>query len=210
MTPLCFASLHLHQVGGGTFTLPDKARARHARTGSEFFRWMEDNFVVTAGGAVRRQADERRDVISMKRFLRELCHHPHLASRDHYVGLLAKNLKYPLDFAHKQYDRLVGRGRDRLDGDTLKREIQELTKRTDLIKKLVGNRFAHTADERRKNPLPKFEDLEKCIDFFEDFVKRYVLLLRGDSVANLLPTFQYDWKEIFRFAWIEDIQDPSR
>ena len=31
MTPLCFASLHLHQVGGGTFTLPDKARARHAR-----------------------------------------------------------------------------------------------------------------------------------------------------------------------------------
>ena len=84
---------------------------RLQNTGSDFFRWMEDNFVVTAAVAVRRQADERKDVISMKRFLKELCRHPHLASRDHYVGLLAKNPNYPLDFAHKQYDHLVGGGR---------------------------------------------------------------------------------------------------
>ena len=30
VTPLCFPSLHLHQVGGGTFTLLVSARARHA------------------------------------------------------------------------------------------------------------------------------------------------------------------------------------
>ena len=30
MTPLCFPNLHLHLVGGGTFTLLVSARARHA------------------------------------------------------------------------------------------------------------------------------------------------------------------------------------
>ena len=32
---------------------------------------------------------------------------------------------------------------------------------------------------------------------------RYKLVLEAVSMSSLLPTFQFDWKEVFYFSWIE-------
>lgn len=170
---------------------------------NEFFRWMRDNFVVCAGVAVRRQADRDHRSISMRRFLEELRSNPHLVSRKYFVDL-HKDSNVPENMAQRTYDRVVGESRNELDPTQVEHEIEELERRTDLIKHIVNKTFAHTDKKGPSKPPPEFKDLEGCIDFFEDLVKRYYLLLYARSLASLLPTFQYEWSDIFRFPWIED------
>ena len=91
---------------------------------------------------------------------------------------------------------------------SFKLKSHELTNRTARIKSLVDRKFAHT-DKRGAGAAPKFSDLEDCIEFFEKMVKRYVLLLRAESLTALMPFFQYDWQEVFRHPWLEDQRPAS-
>jgi hypothetical protein len=62
--------------------------------------------------------------------------------------------------------------------------------------------IAHTAIQQPKD-LPRFQDLDGAIDSLEAMALRYLHLFRGAVFpSGLLPAWQYDWKEIFRYPWI--------
>jgi hypothetical protein len=40
-------------------------------------------------------------------------------------------------------------------------------------------------------------------------VKRYLHLFRGAAPNAILPTWQYDWQDVFRYPWLEEIRQDS-
>jgi hypothetical protein len=63
--------------------------------------------------------------------------------------------------------------------------------------------IAHYDSRGLAQPTPKFSDISDCLAVLEKLVLRYVLLLNGAWQDSLLPTFQYDWKRVFRIPWID-------
>ena len=74
---------------------------------------------------------------------------------------------------------------------------------TQAIKDYANEKVAHNSKSPRPN-IPTFNDLDECIKIFEGLCIKYNLLIKLSSPAKLLPTWQYDWKEIFYHPWIEN------
>jgi hypothetical protein len=47
-------------------------------------------------------------------------------------------------------------------------------------------------------------DLRNCLLELDELVRKYLLLMKAEHKITLLPTFLYDWKSIFRLAWINN------
>ena len=55
----------------------------------------------------------------------------------------------------------------------------------------------------------RFNELTDAVQLLEKLTIKYVALIKAEVYSTLLPTFQYDWKEIFRFAWIEPARNDD-
>ena len=179
-----------------------ETNSRLLQTPSIVNSWMASGFAQSAALGVRRQADNRQDSVSLHRFLFELQKDPLLASRQHYISLF-ENPDIFGSLPDGQYDRLVGKDRPNPDPLEMKAEIRELIAKTDKIKHYVDKRVAHY-DQIGLQKAPTFNDLTDCLTLFERLIKKYKPLLTGANITNLLPTFQYDWKAVFKFPWLAD------
>ena len=69
------------------------------------------------------------------------------------------------------------------------------------MRQFVNRHVAH----RSRHPLrrlPTYEELNACVDLLEQLMKDYTLMLKADGLTRVLPTWQYDWKQIFLIPWI--------
>jgi hypothetical protein len=183
--------------------------SRLADTPSIFNQWMASNFIQAAAVSIRRQTDKNEDSISMHRFLLEVKQFPGLVSRDSVLNLYAStNSPLPpsvlADLANDAYDRYIGVGRTFPDPNQIQDEIDKLLDCAGGIKHYVDKRVAHYDRRGLKQPVPRFSDLEDCLALLEGKIKKYKTLLEGTGIAQMLPTFTYDWKAIFRFSWLDD------
>lgn len=81
--------------------------------------------------------------------------------------------------------------------------------RTQKLKSFVDHHVAHLGVEPVRD-LPKFQELDNAIDCLERLLKRYFHLFRGVALNSALPTWQYDWQEIFKFPWIGEGAQPEK
>jgi hypothetical protein len=171
------------------------------KTPSHFYQWMGTNFVASAAVAVRRQADVDNHAISMRRLLEELKTYPQLFSRGYHTGLYTTP-GMPKGFPDENYDRIVGKGRNELDSVAIQRDIDELMVKTECIKHYVDRKIAHYDPRGLSQAVPTFNDLEDAIKYLDMLVCRYNLIIKATSMSTLMPTFQYDWQEIFKIPWM--------
>lgn len=138
--------------------------------------------------------------------MEEIKRFPEIVSRVHHVNLCSASNPYlPPEFHERSFDRLVGNGRAEIDPAAVQEEIDRLRAVAKNIEHYSDRRFAHY-DSRGVAQRPTFNEIGESLAVCEDLIKRYKILLDGVSIANLLPTFQYDWKEIFTYAWIEPVK----
>jgi hypothetical protein len=174
---------------------------------SEFFEWMASTFAHSSALAVRRQLDIKRPSISLCRFLLELQKFPDLISRQYHCTLYAPSgeaieTANKIKMANYTYDRLVGEEAIVLNIDAIRQEIESLRMASERIHHFADRVIAHYDQRGLEQSTPKFDDLDECLAVLEKLVLRYRLLLNGAFQATLLPTFMYDWKSVFRVAWI--------
>jgi hypothetical protein len=185
------------------------SRNDNLRKPSTFYGWMGSMYASAMSAAVRRLIDRRRDSLSLIRLLEDVKSNPSLFSREAYKARCT-NPNLPDDYIDADYDGLVGNGNKQPDPAVITQEIAALKEKTEILKKFVDENIAHTRLEEAKDKnLPKFQDLDDAIEFVETLVKRYLHLFRGVGMSTLLPTWQYDWKEIFRYPWIEEGAQPQ-
>jgi hypothetical protein len=177
------------------------------RTPSHFYQWMGTNFTASAAIAVRRQADNDKQAVSLRGLLEELKTYPQLFSRQYHTGLY-KAPGMPKDYADSCYDRIVGEGRTELDPAMVQIEIDDLVAKTDAIKHYVDRKIAHYDPRGLTQAVPTFNDLEDAIRVLDTLVRRYHLIMKGGWMNTLMPVFQYDWQDIFKVAWIREPERP--
>lgn len=172
---------------------------------SAFYQWMASTFVHSTVLAVRRQIDSDQKSLSLMRFLLELQKYPELISRSYHETLYSRP-EYSVDRARSAarhtYDKFVGQDAQVLDVSTVQNEIQRLKASSEKIHHYADRVVAHYDSRGLNQDTPKFNDVTECLKVIEELVLRYILLLKGAWQDSLLPTFQYDWKSIFRLTWI--------
>lgn len=175
---------------------------------SSFYGWMGNMYAAAMPAAVRRLIDLRKDSVSFIRLLEEVKNSPSCFSREAYKKrAISINCNLPLDYVNGDYDKLVGKGSAEPDPTKIANHIRELKGRTETLKRFVDEHVAHLAKEPEKT-LPTFQDLDDAIDLLEKLVLHYMHLFRGVVMpSGVLPTWQYDWKEIFRYPWNCGVED---
>jgi hypothetical protein len=170
---------------------------------SAFYVWMGATFLHSTVLAVRRQLDADKKSVSLYRLLGELKKYPELISRDYHRALYSQLDPYFADdMANYTYDKQVGVGATILDPAAVQKEIDSLQAASGKLHHYADRVVAHYDARGLQQPTPKFEELTECLALMEKLVLRYLLLLKGASQVKLLPTFTYDWKEVFRTPWI--------
>jgi hypothetical protein len=122
------------------------------------------------------------------------------------AGLLRANPAHRRNLLHigqNDFDDIAGVGNDRLPTSLIEQHINDLQQSVHTVEKYVDKRIAHYDIEAPVGPTPTFGDLSDALASMEKLVILYRRLLTGKGGSRLLPTIQFDWTSIFRFAWIE-------
>ena len=146
----------------------------------------------------------------MLRFLKLLKGNPSLVSRQRYGAHFrnkdpfVKQLKAvglnKADIFNSDYDRLVGKGKAQPTAEDIQTEIDKLLRVTAKIARVANKVIAHH-DRQKPKRLPTFADIGVAIGSLETLVIKYKVLLEATS-TSMWVSYQYDWKAIFRVAWI--------
>jgi len=80
--------------------------------------------------------------------------------------------------------------------------LQGLKYTAEKVEIFTDKRIAHN-DKSMQKTLATFKDLDNSVDFLENLLKKYWLLFHAETLLNYPGTYQYDWKQIFRYPWIE-------
>lgn len=167
---------------------------------STFYRWMGSMYAVYMSIGLRRQADKDSRAISFYRLLKEIESQAGVVSRERYIALCQdKGLR--TEVADREFDRLAGIGRPHIDPSMVNEDRAQLIEQTKDMKNYVDKRVAHY-DRQRPTSLPTYADVDECLNFVETLLIKYLAVLRAESYQTIDPVWQYDWKEIFRHAWI--------
>jgi len=169
---------------------------------STFYDWMGKMYIQAMTAAVRRLVDRRAGTVSFIRLLDKVKRNPSCFSRSAYKVRCGK-AHLPDGYLDNDYDKLVGKGREEPDSATIDAEIAALKKQTAILKRFVDEHVAHSAVNPSPD-LPTFQDMDDAIDHLCRLVRRYLHLFRGVWISDILPTWTFDWKEIFRYPWIPE------
>jgi len=134
---------------------------------------------------------------------------PGIVSRENYIHVCSANPNVPRNMLERDFDRLVGAGRSHLDPTNVQAELDEMTAVASNVEHLADRRYAHYDPRGLAAPQPTFTDIGNSLKLFERLILRYKLLLKGAAQTTLLPTFLYDWKDVFRLPWIMDAEPTS-
>ena len=166
---------------------------------SSFYTFLGTSYVALAVMGVRRQIKQGRQSIAFARLLQEIIDTPHVLSRERFVALYTGSVVS--HFADRDFDQFSGNGKEHIDPNIVKQDLEKLKKLGLKCEEFADKRIAHY-DERAPSNLPTFNELDACIDYLEELLKKYWLLFRAAALLSVLPTWQYDWKEIFQEPWL--------
>lgn len=168
--------------------------------GSAFYDWIGIIYPAAMVMGVRRQLDTRSDSISLARLLADIEKNPEILSRKRYLSLY-EGSALPIEVPEKEFDGLAGSGAPHIDPKNVLEDLRNMEDKASKIRKFANKRIAHFGKSSFQD-FPTFGDLDECLDLLEELLKKYMLLLRAQG-GDILPSFLYDWKKIFRYPWIE-------
>jgi hypothetical protein len=168
---------------------------------SAFYDFIGNSHAAFVAMGVRRHVKVNKDSISFRRLLEEIKDAPHVLSRDYYRSLYKG--KVVGDLADNDFDKFSGPGKDHIDRNIIDTDLCEMSRIAKKVEDLTDKRIAHYDKRKIKEP-PTFKDLDASVEFLDSLYCKYNFVLRASSLDTLMPTFQYNWKEIFKYRWIEN------
>ncbi|MBV8459918.1 MAG: hypothetical protein JO009_03415 [Candidatus Eremiobacteraeota bacterium] len=176
------------------------------------FRW----YVAHALVAIRREIDATKRTISLVRLLEEIKRNRAELTRRKHRLLHSGSEDVPpppndifvTTLLDRGYDEFADATGDALDAGKIQADIDALKAATARLETYTNETITHRNRERATHP-ERFanedplhmKDVHDAIDVVEAIVKRYIALLTGAGYSTLNPVMQYDWTEIFTFAW---------
>ncbi len=166
---------------------------------SSFYEFLGASYIAFALMGIRRQIKINDDSISFARLLNEICDTPAILSRNRFIALY--NGSTAERFANSDFDKFADKAGNHVDPSLVRKDLENLRNKFKELEKYADRKIAHL-DRRKPKIIPKLKDVDDCINYLEELTKKYILLFRAKSIVSILPTYQYDWKAIFREPWL--------
>lgn len=188
------------------------------QTDMYFYEWLSVNFSATVAIAVRRQIDCDSSVITLGRLLFEIQQSPHTLTLQRFEELFTQGhpsvteedmmfLQQRINHARKTFAQFSGTIGTHLDPLVPCKDLAHLNDICHPIRKFVNKRVAHH-DRKPFTQFPTLKELDEALDALIDTYRKYTLLIRGIPY-DVTITPQWDWKEIFKTAWIQEPPLPQ-
>ena len=87
-------------------------------------------------------------------------------------------------------------------------DLRELSRTASKVEDFADRFIAHH-DKRRSKELPTFNEVDACLDVLDKLYVKYHLIFHASSMDSLMPTYQYDWQEIFEVPWLSPAADVN-
>lgn len=168
---------------------------------SSFYEFLGSAYGSLTVMGIRRQVKIDKQSISFARLLDQIAKTPSVISRQRFVALYGTDPTM-IEFGEKDFKKFVDRTGRHIDSSIVIYDLARLQTKASKCEKFADMRVAHFDKRALKNP-PTFKDIDECIDYLEELLKKYTLIFRATCLTSVLPTWQYDWKEIFLYPWIE-------
>lgn len=169
------------------------------QTSNSFYKYLTITYVSHVVMGVRRQIKHDPQSVSFVQLLEELAATPQVLTRSYYTGLYVGSGVE--DLADGDFNRFAEPGAAHIDAGLVLTDMAELKDVTAKCEDFADKRLAHH-DKRDPKQLPTYNDIDAAIDLLDQLYCRYALMLEAQAPDTLLPTWQYDWKEIFRTPWL--------
>lgn len=164
-----------------------------------FWDHLRANYSAAMVVGIARQVDERRDVISFMRLLKDIERNASVITKQWFADQYEPHLPRQIGEAH--FAENFGTGAS-LDSTIVKKDITDLASITAGIEKYRHTRIAHKAKDPAARTNLTFKDLDDAVDHLAKLITKYQLLLNQSGMPNLMPVIQYDWEAILRTPWI--------
>jgi hypothetical protein len=166
---------------------------------SSFYEYLGNTYVSHSVIGMRRQLKVDTQSISLARLLTEMANNPEVLSRKYYTAMYVGSVVE--DFADRDFDRFSSPGAPHISKTMVLSDLAKLCDAGRTLERFADRRIAHRDKRAVKSP-PRFKDGDAFIDLLDQLYVKYHLLFHASAMDSLMPTYQYDWKEIFREAWI--------
>lgn len=171
---------------------------------SSFYDYFTRTYLSHTMSGLRRQLKSDKQSISLVRLFEEMISSPETFSRSFYREKYEDSVVQ--EFADKDFNNFAKPDQSHIDATLIESDLSELRNITKRCEDFTDKRLAHR-DKREPKEIPTFKDLDSCIELLDKLYVKYHLLFHATSMDTLLPTWQYDWKSIFRQSWIDDRYD---
>jgi hypothetical protein len=163
-----------------------------------FYWYMGNTYVAYALTGIRRQVKSQKDSIALKQLLTEIAQEPEKVSRQYYRSLYGQE---KVRLADKHFNAFSGSpGAPHISAAMVEDDLKTLITSAASCEDLADKRIAHR-DKRAPAALPTFKEADKAIDLLHQHCLKYGRILRASAPSSLLPTYQYDWQQIFNHPW---------
>ena len=167
---------------------------------SSFYDWLSIVHSVDISIGIRRQLDADKKSVSFTRLLTAIIEEPGVLSRERFVGLYHDE-EYRQDYGHKEFDDFAGKVNAYIDSEVVQAVLNQLMERGKDIKQFANKRVAHRSENSHLKPVTDTKVIA-CLELLEKLLVKYHRLYQAKTYMQILPVWQYDWKEIFREPWI--------
>lgn len=169
---------------------------------NHFLVWIWENYLYSNSMGVRRLMDHDKRTNSLYNLLDEIKTNPEILSRKRYASLFEDTgFKNDDTLINSFFDKLVGEGKEHIQPDDVRDDIEILEKKYEKLRKYINMRIAHI-DRSKLKKVPTIRDLDECIVWLEELFKKYYAIFYAGSYTSLVPIPQYPWKDIFKIPWI--------
>ena len=166
---------------------------------SAFWNYFGNTYVASVAIAVRRQIKNKPNSISFTQLLEDMKGHPQSFPRSYYHEIYKGSLAE--QWVDKDFNRFAKPSQNHICPDMISADIVKLKQIVKKCEDFADKVVAHS-DKRKPKILPTFNELDNCIKFLDELYVKYHLLFHAQSMDTLMPTYQYDWTEIFKYPWI--------
>lgn len=178
----------------------------HIKKPNSLYEWLFRNYFDSVLMAIRRLVHPHKDALSLAKLVHSMKANQHVVTREWFVSRYEEELssrypEHPRKIANSHFDKLVGAGKDTIDGNDLQRRLEEIQSLSSLVLKYADKHVAHT-DKNPPDGLLLCADLERAIDAVGELFKHVYLLLNQSSFVSLEPVESFRWERLFEEPWI--------
>jgi hypothetical protein len=133
-------------------------------------------------------------------FLDDLKNHNKVITRSKFCNLYRRAKGGTVIKANKDFDHLVGHGKDLLTKTQIKNDLKKIKMGTKKVRTIVNKSIAHLDRNRRRLRYSgDKKTFEEALDLLSKSINKYHQLVTGDNFPN--PSLKDSWGDIFKFPW---------